>query len=122
MAISIIKTDIPTAMSGTITKTSGIGTNPRLSTTRVGKVVMAQLSVNIPSGETVAAGADCFLGELKTTSLIPVREASFVGFYGARAIIGIIGTDGIVRVRNSSNLDITGSGADTNVNGVYVTK
>jgi hypothetical protein len=90
----------------TITRTSG-GTVSNIVYRRTGNVAM--LSFAVAYNTSVASGANVFVGTLED-GYRPVTHARGCGYYGAHSIIGQIGTDGAITIRNASSTAVTLSG------------
>lgn len=87
----------------TITRTSG-GTVSSIVYKRTGNVAM--LSFSVAYNTSVAAGANVFEGTIPD-GYRPVTHARGCGYYGAHSIIGQIGPDGAITIRNASSTAVT---------------
>ena len=89
--------------SPTITRTSG-GTITYVDYKRTGNVAM--LYITLQNSSSVASGANVFVGTLED-GYRPVTHARGCGYYGAHSIIGQIGSDGAIIIRNASSTAVT---------------
>ena len=87
----------------TITRTSG-GTVSNVVYRRTGNVAM--LSFTLAYNTSVAAGANAFEGTIPN-GYRPVTHARGCGYYGNHTIVGQIGTDGAITIRNASSSAVT---------------
>lgn len=107
MATSTIKGGVDKNISASIS--ASVGSLVERYVYRWGKVV--SLTLTVFNSSEVAAGANIFQGTLNTTGLRPVSSSNGVGYIGSRAIVGAIGSNGNIIIRNSSPsaLSLTGN-------------
>ena len=110
----------PTQVTHSITRSSGATLNSNTKFVKCGKIVNAQLGVNVYSTE-VAAGGNIFVGTLNTPSLLPAGSARFTTYLGQRILVGNINPSGNIIIRNSSSTPLTIT-SELILVGIYMTE
>lgn len=109
-----------TTGSGIIQKSSGNVTVNSSSYARYGNVVTMYMSVS--TSASIASGGDIGVVQVNSsnTGLYPTASGGvFVGYVGARAIIGSMNASGAMTIRNASASSI-GSGTAIGLRGTYI--
>lgn len=125
MAKSIIKDlQSPKTVTHSITKTAGASIVSGSTATffkKSGKTVAVRISLN---GQEIegGGGTNIFEGTLNTQELIPAAQAGLVGYFGTRALVGFIYTNGNIIIRNASTEALTPSSLNVVLVGSYLTE
>lgn len=94
-----------------ISITTSSGSLDSYTCKRCGGVV--SLAIKISATAAVSSGGDIYKGTISTTSIRPATIVSGCGFTGARSIIGVINSEGVITIRNASATSFSsGSGAN----------
>ena len=94
-----IRSELETPTISITQTSSDVGTRESTTIKRFANVV--QLLLKVKNSSSVADGGDIYTATISTTALRPAVSARGSGYYGARAIIGSIGTDGAITIRLS---------------------
>ena len=100
-----------TIVTPTLTISTTTGTISEINVRKCGHLIMLQLVCY--NTNTILGGSDLFVGTLQSTNCLPIISATGSGYWGARAIIGIIQPDGKIVIRNASSTAMASSASDT---------